>query len=161
MKTKHSKMLLPNKVLKYRFWRQKLGQAGEQHVVNMLTKKGWQIVERNWRAGRYAEIDIIAYDPQGILVFIEVKTRMAATATSGFSSLGYDKLDRRKVQKLLGCVRLYMAKMKSFHRSQEEGCRIDAFIVNYPIISHSDQIDLAKTIANLVPKVDHIMGFIH
>jgi Holliday junction resolvase-like predicted endonuclease len=126
----------------------------------MLTKKGWQVIERNWRAGRYAEIDIIAYDPEGILVFIEVKTRMAATATSGFNNLGYDKLDRRKIQKLLGCVRLYMAKMKGSYRSQEEGCRIDAFIVNYPIISHSDQIDLSKMIASLHPKVDYIMGFI-
>ncbi len=48
---------------------------GEEYVVKLLIKKGWQVIERNWRAGRYAEIDIIAYDAQGILVFIEVKNQ--------------------------------------------------------------------------------------
>lgn len=50
-----------------------LGKQGEKLARNWLEKKGWKILEMNWRFGK-AEIDIIAQDPYG-LVMIEVKTR--------------------------------------------------------------------------------------
>ena len=54
----------------------KLGQRGEDLAVIYLKKKGYQILERNWRFSK-AEIDIIAKDGE-ILVFVEVKTRSTA-----------------------------------------------------------------------------------
>ena len=52
-----------------------LGKQGEEIANDFLIKKGYKVIERNWRAGRL-EIDIIALD-KNILVFVEVKTRSA------------------------------------------------------------------------------------
>ncbi len=162
MESKITQMsLLPQrKAVDSLFWRQNLGKAGEQYVVKLLAKKGWQVIERNWRAGRYAEIDIIAYDPHGTLVFIEVKTRMAVASRSGFVSLGYDKLDKRKIQKLLVCARLYMAKRMSLNKIQIQGCRFDAFVVCYPPIRQIDKLSFSKSIEKIEPEIQHIIGFV-
>jgi putative endonuclease len=50
-----------------------IGSRGEDIATQWLRDKGYYIIERNWRAGRY-EIDIIAehYDT---IHFVEVKTR--------------------------------------------------------------------------------------
>mgnify|MGYP000948424713 CR=1 FL=1 len=50
-----------------------LGQKGEDLATQYLVKKGYRIVERNWRLHGY-EIDIIAEDKE-FIVFVEVKTR--------------------------------------------------------------------------------------
>ncbi|MBM9604313.1 YraN family protein [Desulfopila inferna] len=50
-----------------------LGKAGEKSAAHFLRKKGYTIIQTNYRT-RYAEIDIIA-DHRNTLVFIEVKTR--------------------------------------------------------------------------------------
>lgn len=52
---------------------QEVGILGEQYAVELLEKKGYRIVERNWRWKR-TEIDIIAWDKE-VLVCVEVKTR--------------------------------------------------------------------------------------
>ena len=50
-----------------------LGKWGEQLAVDFLLKKGFEILERNWRFQR-AEIDIIALK-ENRLIIVEVKTR--------------------------------------------------------------------------------------
>jgi len=50
------------------------GRLGEDAAAEFLEKQGWRIAERNWRSGRF-EVDIIAWTAEGILVFVEVKTR--------------------------------------------------------------------------------------
>ena len=57
---------------------QGLGQTGEKLAARFLEKKGWKILERNFRTRR-GEIDLIAEDGQ-FLVFVEVKTSYAADA---------------------------------------------------------------------------------
>jgi putative endonuclease len=50
-----------------------LGKQGEQIAFDYLRKKGYKILERNYRF-RHLEVDLIAaYD--GFLVVVEVKTR--------------------------------------------------------------------------------------
>ncbi|WP_455676209.1 YraN family protein [Pseudoscardovia suis] len=51
-----------------------LGQVGEDFACHELTKRGWHILDRNWRS-RYGELDIVALDTDDVLVFVEVKTR--------------------------------------------------------------------------------------
>lgn len=51
----------------------KTGLKGEKLAFEFLENKGYKILEKNWRSGRY-EIDIIA-EEKNILVFVEVKTR--------------------------------------------------------------------------------------
>ncbi len=69
--------------------RQKYGQESEIIVMNFLKKKGYKIIERNFRT-KYGEIDIIAKD-NGTLAFIEVKARKTSTFGSPKESITYAK----------------------------------------------------------------------
>jgi putative endonuclease len=53
-------------------YKQRLGKSGEDLAVDLLKKKGFEILERNYRFG-HKEIDIIGKD-KNTIVFIEVKT---------------------------------------------------------------------------------------
>jgi len=50
-----------------------LGRQGEEEAVNFLKKKGYKILERNFK-NKLGEIDIVAKD-NNTLCFVEVKTR--------------------------------------------------------------------------------------
>ncbi len=50
-----------------------LGDEGEDFACAYLKKKYWKILSRNV-GKKFGELDIIARDTEGILVFIEVKT---------------------------------------------------------------------------------------
>lgn len=50
-----------------------LGRGGEALAARFLERKGWVILERNYRLG-HAEIDLVARRG-GTLAFVEVKTR--------------------------------------------------------------------------------------
>ena len=52
-----------------------LGRKGEDLAVSFLAGKGYQIRNRNWKAGKL-EVDIIAETGE-FIVFVEVKTRSA------------------------------------------------------------------------------------
>jgi putative endonuclease len=52
-----------------------LGKKGEEIAAGYLEKKGYQILEKNWRQWKN-EIDVIAMDGK-YLVIIEVKTRQS------------------------------------------------------------------------------------
>lgn len=54
--------------------RRRLGQAGERLAEQRLVASGFELLERNWRAGRSGEIDLIARDGD-CLVIVEVRTR--------------------------------------------------------------------------------------
>lgn len=53
--------------------KRKIGDKGEQWAVDYLSKKGYQIIERNLQIG-HLEIDILA-KKGGWLIFVEVKLR--------------------------------------------------------------------------------------
>lgn len=55
--------------------RQELGQAGETLAAEHLLRRGFRILERNYRT-RWGELDIVAFNGHE-LVFCEVKTRRA------------------------------------------------------------------------------------
>lgn len=57
------------------------GKAGEDRVCNYLIDGGWHIEARNYRI-RGGEIDIIARK-DGVLAFVEVKTRKFGSLTEG------------------------------------------------------------------------------
>ena len=52
------------------------GLYGEDLATSLLLKKGYKILERNWRCG-HLEVDIIA-ENDDYLVIVEVKTRKSA-----------------------------------------------------------------------------------
>lgn len=54
--------------------RRTLGELGERLAVSHLLGRGWRILGRNVRS-RYGEIDVVARDAAGVLVFVEVRAR--------------------------------------------------------------------------------------
>lgn len=54
--------------------RQKLGRKGELLAANFYKKMGFEIVETNYKYGRY-EVDLIVQQGKDLLVFVEVKCR--------------------------------------------------------------------------------------
>lgn len=53
----------------------KLGKQGEKKACSYLKKKGWKILERNFK-NPFGEVDIIARK-QDVIAFVEVKTRLS------------------------------------------------------------------------------------
>ncbi|HEY4242628.1 MAG TPA: YraN family protein [Kofleriaceae bacterium] len=54
-----------------------IGTAAETQAVQALLADGFSVVERNFRC-RAGELDIVARDPRGVLVFVEVRSRRSA-----------------------------------------------------------------------------------
>mgnify|MGYP001004929930 CR=1 FL=1 len=75
------------------------GRGGEDLALAHLQKKGYVILERNYRC-RYGEIDLIAKDGP-TMVFVEVKSRRSNIFGSPEEAVGIAK------QKKLSTVALY------------------------------------------------------
>lgn len=69
-----------------------LGGRGEREAVKALKRSGYTILERNFRA-RGGEIDVIAFR-DGVVAFVEVKTRTEPAEDEPFFSLGTTKQSR-------------------------------------------------------------------
>ena len=84
------------------------GIRGEDLAVKYLKKKGYKVIERNYRC-QWGEIDLVARH-KGTLIFVEIKSR----SSSDFG-LPQDAVDRFKQEKLIQVARAYMAE----HHLQE------------------------------------------
>lgn len=82
----------------------KVGRIGEELACEEIKKRGYRILERNYRS-KLGEIDLIAMD-NDVLVFIEIKTRT--------SSIDYAKeaVNKRKMQRLSRLALSYMKKKR-------------------------------------------------
>ncbi|WP_122261506.1 YraN family protein [Ornithinimicrobium cerasi] len=76
-------------------WREArgVGDRGEDLACAHLVEQGWEVVERNWRC-REGELDVVALDPDGQLVFCEVKTRRSARCGAPIEAVGQEKAQR-------------------------------------------------------------------
>ncbi len=52
----------------------RLGRWGENQALRFLKRRGFQTITRNFRCDG-GELDLVAADPNGAVVFVEVKTR--------------------------------------------------------------------------------------
>jgi putative endonuclease len=71
-----------------------LGQRAEDATAVWLTTRGWTMLARRWRCPE-GELDLVALDPGGVLVAIEVKVRRTVRAGDPLESV-----DRRRVRRL-------------------------------------------------------------
>lgn len=106
--------------------RKVLGKMGEQAAAEYLQTKGYKIISRNFST-RFGEIDLICRH-KGILVFVEVKTKMGedfGTPEEMFTRTKYAKVRRMAEVYLDGKI---------------ENCRVDMTAVVF------DNEDLVKSI---------------
>ena len=94
------------------------GNRGEQLAYDYLKKKGFQIIERNFRI-RGGEIDIIAIKDK-TLIFVEVKTR---TSTQFGTAL--EAITAWKLKSLIKTSQFYKIKRPNL----PDAMRIDAVCV--------------------------------
>ena len=78
-----------------------LGRKGEEIAVDFIRKKGYSILETNWRH-RKAEIDIIAKMDE-VLIFIEVKSR-----STDYFGRPETFVDAKKQQLIADAASVYM-----------------------------------------------------
>lgn len=113
-----------------------LGQWGEDLAVAYLQGKGYQIVERDWKSG-HRDIDIIARDEAGTIVFVEVKTRRNRVFGEPEEAIDY-----RKLQSLRQAINHYI----NFKRINSE-VRFDIISIigtvgSEPEINHIKDVSL-------------------
>ena len=76
-----------------------VGDAGEAQALAHLLGRGLTLVERNYRVARGSnarggEVDLILREPDGTLVFVEVRTRRSASHGGAAASVGTIKQRR-------------------------------------------------------------------
>lgn len=108
---------------------------GEELATNFLKKKGYKIIERNFRKG-YGEIDIIA-TKNNILVFVEVKTR-----TSNYKGTPLEQIHYYKLRNIIKTVQFY----KSIKPKLPESMRIDAIAV---LLDNADNLVSIEHVENI------------
>ena len=97
------------------------GDAAEDEALAFLQNRGLQLVQRNYRTpGRGGgEIDLIVRDPQGTLVFVEVRSRSNARHGGAIASIG-----ALKRQRIVFAARCYLSSLR-----QTPACRFDVVVV--------------------------------
>lgn len=91
------------------------GEAGERAAEAHLKANGLRVLVRNWRnpADEREELDLVCEEPAGpggggkVLVFVEVKARVAGARVGG-----YQAVDRRKKSVLLRACRAYLGSLR-------------------------------------------------
>ena len=97
-----------------------VGDAAESAALQYLTAQGLHLLERNFRTpGRGGgEIDLIMREPDGTVVFIEVRQRKTTRYGGAAASVGYSKQRR-----IIFAARHYVCRL-----SQEPSCRFDVVV---------------------------------
>lgn len=102
-----------------------VGTAYEQIAGRFLEKKGFQILEYNYRC-RAGEIDLIAKDRE-YLVFCEVKYRRTKSAGSALEAV-----DTKKQKRLYRCAQQYVAA----HKIPDAAARFDVVAIEGNEVCH-------------------------
>lgn len=66
------------------------GAIQETRVLQYLLRKGWKLIQKNYRT-RAGEIDLIFQDPEKTIIFVEVRYRHRADYGSAQSSVTFSK----------------------------------------------------------------------
>ena len=81
-----------------------LGNYGEEKAVRYLRRKGYRIVDRNFRC-RQGEIDIIS-EKSGYIVFVEVKLRKNADF-----ACAREFVDAAKQRRIVAAAQLWLSRL--------------------------------------------------
>jgi Holliday junction resolvase-like predicted endonuclease len=93
-----------------------LGIAAEHAVGAWLESTGWRLLGRRVRLAGGNEVDIVALDPNGVIVGIEVRARRTARTGAGTESITPERVRR---------TGRTLAAFAAEHRVGHHGLRID------------------------------------
>lgn len=117
-----------------------LGEIGEEYACEFLKRKGYRIVERNFRLP-VGELDIVARAPDNTFVFVEVKT------IGNFSERGFhpeDHMTSAKIKKFKKIASLY-ANARGNMIDESKGFRLDLVALtkvgNDFVVSHYENVE--------------------
>ncbi len=100
--------------------RHELGERAEDRVATWLANRGWTVLARRWRCPQ-GELDIVALDPNSVLVAVEVKLRSSHRAGGPLESV-----DRRRLSRLRAALGTFKAAQRS---RRGVGLRVDLVAV--------------------------------
>jgi len=100
--------------------RHALGERAEEASAAWLTSRGWTILARRWRCLE-GELDLVAHDPDRVLVGIEVKVRRTSRAGSPIETI-----DQRRLRRLRAALARFAS--GSPHAARN-GLRVDLLAV--------------------------------
>jgi putative endonuclease len=101
--------------------KQLLGKEGERIAERYLLKKGYKLVERNYRCPS-GELDLIVLDRR-VVVFVEVKTRTGRAFGTPFEAVEF-----RKQQKMTQAAQYFLAQKGL----QQRDARFDVVGISWP-----------------------------
>ena len=101
--------------------KQALGREGERIAERYLKKKGYALVERNYRC-RGGEVDLIVLDRR-VVVFVEVKTR-----TDHEFGNPLEAVEPRKQRRMILAAQLFLHQKKLYERD----ARFDVVGISWP-----------------------------
>ncbi|GAB6161159.1 YraN family protein [Desulfothermus naphthae] len=90
--------------------KKRLGNTGEDIAINFFKKRGYKILERNFRTKK-GEIDLIV-EGEGQLVFVEVKTRSSKNFGDPLEFVNISKQKR-----ILAAALFYLTKNKLWQKN--------------------------------------------
>jgi putative endonuclease len=97
-----------------------IGFYGEDIAVEYIKKKGYFVLDRNFR-NRYGEIDIIS-SFKDVIIFIEVKSRYSNSCGTPIESVTYFKQ-----KKIFNLCKFYLLNKKLFNYN----CRFDVIEIYF------------------------------
>jgi len=103
------------------------GQQGEDIALAFLLKKGFKLIQRNFRS-RSGEIDLIMCNDE-FLIFVEVRYR----SSDRFGGALYS-VDKKKQSKLIKCAQQYLLKNPT-----KLGSRFDVIAISPSLGQHDIQ----------------------
>ncbi len=89
--------------------KQVLGEEGERIAEGYLKRKGYRLVERNYRCP-VGELDLVVLD-HSVIVFVEVKTR-----TDDRFGAPLESVNPRKQQKMIKAALFFLNQHRLHHR---------------------------------------------
>ena len=114
--------------------RHALGLAAEDATAAWLGANGWQVLARRRRVSGSGELDVVAIDPDGILVALEVRARRSRRAGDAAASV-----DARRVARLRRTLADVGASCSRRHR----GLRVD-LVTAEPVVGQAGRWRLLR-----------------
>lgn len=119
--------------------KRKFGDTGERFAEEFLLKRGYKLLDRNYRIKNIGEIDLVA-EKNNRLTFFEVKTRNAHHAATFPIELSINEKKRRNLKKI---CQLYLLHKDNYEKREWQ---VDAILINVDFDTNLRQIDHLENI---------------